>query len=108
MPTDYEKAQAKYRELQQKSAANPSDKALREDKVKASLEVRQIEREAARSGTHLIGGRQVAQGRSKRSLQEEYVGKFDNETPVELPEKAGEPPRVTTLQKHHSKRLFGK
>jgi len=46
--------------------------------------------------------------KGKRSLQEEYVRKFDNEVPVEIKDKSGKVIHQGTLQEFHAKRLLGK
>lgn len=82
---DVTKLRAKHAELAQK--AREGDKTAFTDKAKVMLEIREIERDENRKG--------------KASLQQEYVRKFDNETPVVL--EAGAAP--TTLRAHHEKRL---
>lgn len=95
----YKKAHAAYKAL----AADPAKRA---DKTKAHLEVLAMEREAARSGVHLEAGVKVSEGGdTKRSLQEEYCRKFDDEIPVKLAAKVGEEPKETTLRKYHKQRL---
>jgi CTP-dependent riboflavin kinase len=107
MPTEYEKAHAAYRELAKKAASG--DQQAKADKAKAMNDIRTIEREAARAGTVLSatyqGEKLVTRSEpthSKRSLQEEYVRKFDGDTEVFV---NGE---HTTLQKFHAKRLLGR
>lgn len=107
MPTEYEKAHAAYRELAKK--ASNGDAQAKADKVKAMNDIRAIERDAARAGTILSatyqGEKLVTHStntHSKRSLQEEYVRKFDGDTEVVV---NGE---TTTLQKFHAKRLLGR
>lgn len=84
-----EAAQKKYDDLLEKSKRGDRQAFL--DKAKAGTELREAQREVNREG--------------KRSLQEEYVRKFDGETPVEIPAAAGESARVTTLREHHADRL---
>ena len=106
MATDYEKAHEKYRALAK--AAQAGDAQAHKDKAKAMNDIRAIEREAARAGTKLSAKYQgdkvvqeAEQGRSKRSLQEEYCDKFDKEITVELNGKE------QTLHEFHKKRLLG-
>jgi hypothetical protein len=87
-----ESLQKQHAELLEKSKRG--DRAAFLDKAKVGAELREAQREANREG--------------KRSLQEEYVRKFDGETPVEVSPKAGEPAEVTTLREHHAKRLLKK
>lgn len=82
----------------------PGDKS---DKAKIANEIRQMERESARSGVVLSavyrGDKVIVETRdapSKRSLQEEYCRKFDGEKQVEI---NGKP---TTLRKYHEDRLL--
>lgn len=104
MPSDYENAHAKYRELAAK--ARSGDAQAHADKAKAMNEIRNIERAAAKSGTILnmtpTGVVQKQQVRSKQSLQEEYVHKFDDKNVVDV---GGKP---QTLRQFHSKRLLGR
>lgn len=104
MPTEYEKAHARYRELA-KAAAN-GDAAAKAEKAKVMNDIRAIEREAARAGT-ILSARQEkdrlvfsqTETRSKKSLQDEYVHRFDDSKQVEI---NGE---KTTLRQYHKKRL---
>lgn len=105
--SDYEKAHATYRALA-KAAAGGDPKA-REDKSKAMGEIIAIERDAARAGTILSatyrGDRidvQTETCSSKKSLQEEYVRRFDGEKKVNVGGKE------QTLQEYHSRRLVGR
>jgi hypothetical protein len=107
MPSEYEKAHETYRALV-KAAQSGNAQAFK-DKAKAMNEIRGIEREAARAGTVLnatYSGDKVKVDTtdvpSKRSLQEEYVRKFDPQVTVEIGGKE------QTLQQYHSKRLLGK
>lgn len=107
MSKEYQAAQQKYQQLA-KAAAN-GDTVARADKAKVVNEIRAIEREAARAGTVLsavVKGDKVEvhtqDAPSKRSLQEEYVRKFDAEKKVNLGGKE------QTLRDYHSKRLLGK
>jgi hypothetical protein len=107
MPSDYEKAHADYRALVK--AAATGDKKAHAEKAQAMNEIRKIERDSARAGTVLSaeykGERLVVnttQAESKRSLQEEYVRKFDGEKKVRIDGKE------TTLRDYHKKRLLGK
>lgn len=114
MPSEYETAHAKYRELAKKAANG--DKQAMTDKAKAMNDIRGIEREAARAGTILsaaytAGDKVVVSSQqtdSKRSLQEEYVRKFDAEVTALLPEKPGGEPKEQTLRDFHRRRLLGK
>lgn len=113
MPSEYETAHAKYRELARASANG--DQKAKADKAKVMNDIRGIEREAARGGTVLSAtyapDKVVVRSQpthSKRSLQEEYVRKFDGETVVEIADKAGSEPREQTLQEYHRRRLLGK
>lgn len=113
MATEYETAHKKYRDLVKAAAAG--DATAKNDKAKAMNEIRNIEREAARAGTILSAvyrGEKVEtraeQASSKRSLQEEYVRKFDEKVTVSIPDKAGEEPKEQTLREFHRKRLLGK
>lgn len=107
MPTEYEVAHTKYRTLAAK--ALEGDPVARKDKSKAMQEIVSIEREAAKTGTILNavyrGDKVVVETQtapSKRSLQEEYVRKFDGEKTVMIDGKE------QTLQQYHSKRLLGR
>ena len=112
MPSEYEKAHATYRALAK--AAASGDKQAHADKAKAMNEIRNIEREAARAGTVLSatyapGDKVVVRSErtdGKRSLQEEYVRKFDPEVTVMLPDAAGGEPKEQTLREFHTKRLL--
>lgn len=102
-----QKAHLQYRELA-KRAAN-GDAGAKAEKARVMNEIRVIEREAARAGTTLNAvykGENVEvtaeQGRSKRSMQEEYIHKFDGEKKVMVGGKE------QTLQQYHSKRLLGR
>lgn len=112
MPTDYEKELLRHRDLDRKSAAG--DLQAKKEKAKVGETLRAMEREANRSGTVLQPSWQgdgvvvkKKEGPSKRVLQEAALLKYDDEKPVEIAERAGEEPRVTTLRQHHRKRLFG-
>jgi hypothetical protein len=105
MSKAYEQAHTKYRDLA-KRAAN-GDAGAKADKAKVMQEIRGIEREAARAGTTLKAvytGDKVQisaeTGRSKRSMQEEYVYKFDGEKAVQIGGKE------QTLQEYHRDRLL--
>lgn len=112
MSTEYIKAHQKYRALVK--AAAGGDAVARADKSKAMNEIRAIEREAARAGTILSatyapGDKvdvQTRQTDSKRSLQEEYVRKFDGDTVVSVPERPGQEAKEQTLREFHRKRLL--
>lgn len=116
MPSEYEKAHAKYRELAK--AATGGDAQAHKDKAKAMQEIRAIEREAARAGTVLNAKYQgdklvvkTEQADSRRSLQEEYVRKFDDKKKVMLPVDPREPEgerRAQTLREFHRRRLLSK
>jgi CTP-dependent riboflavin kinase len=105
--SDYEKATTEYRKLAK--AALEGDKVAHKEKAQAMLAIRKIEREAARAGTLLSienrGDRVVAKEQatsSKRSMQEEYVRKFDDKTEQTI---NGE---KTTIAGWHRKRLLGR
>lgn len=106
--TEYEKAYATYNQLA--TRAKSGDRVAMADKAKAMNEVRAIERDAARSGTILtpIGSArgitvETASAASKRSLQDEYVRKFDaNKAVCEI---AG---KQQTRADYHRARLLGK
>lgn len=103
MSAEYKKAQAAYADAAAK--ASNGDKAAHKEKAKLMNDIRAIERDSARNGTILSyvpnKGEVVTKSTSsKRSLQEEYVRKFDDKTPVQIDGK------TTTLQEHHRKRLF--
>ncbi len=107
MPSEYEIAHTKYRALAVK--ALEGDPVAKKDKSKVMLEIVGIEREAARDGTILNavyrGDKVVVESQnvpSKKSLQEEYIRKFDGEKTVTINGKE------QTLQQYHSKRLLGK
>lgn len=109
MPSEYENAHAEYRKLAK--AALEGNEQARRDKSKAMQSIIEIEREAARAGTILNAvykGDKIEtikeQTESKRSLQEEYCRKFDNEKKVQMGE--GQPP--VTLREYHKSRLLGK
>jgi hypothetical protein len=110
--TEYEKAHLAYRALAK--AALGGDKQAHADKAKAMNGIRDIEREAAREGTILsaqyAGDRVLVkqeQTSSKRSLQEEYVRKFDAEKTVNI-SRPDQPVKEQTLREYHSKRLLGR
>lgn len=107
----YQDLHSKYAALAKKSA--DGDLTARKEKAKVFQDVRSMEREAARDGYVLAGGKdqtKAATGReqvaTKRSLQEEYVRKFESPD--------GKDPEVVlngekiTLARHHRKRLLGK
>lgn len=113
MPSEFDKAYEKA--VQAYRAGQRGGEATRGDKVKASLEMRQIEREAARAGKVLHvtnqGDRVVVHAKevpTKRELQGEYVRKFDDEIKVKLADRVGDEPREQTLREFHRKRLLGK
>lgn len=120
MPSEYEKAQAVYHDLAKRAAGG--DHKAHQEKAQAMLEIRKIEREAARAGTILSATHDKNTGKiatsskeapAKRSLQEAYVRKFQSQDGepdpiVQIQEKAGGPMVQTTLAKFHSKRLLGK
>jgi hypothetical protein len=106
MPTDYEKAHAKYQAMAKAAAGGDAD--AKRDKAKAMQEIRVIEREAARAGT-ILSATHRADGSvqqrqetapTKQSLQEEYCRRFDDKTPVMIDGKK------TTLREHHERRLL--
>lgn len=108
-------AVATYQTLRQKyhdtaEASRNGNKQAFVDKAKLMSDVRAMERDAAREGTILIPTRDTAgkvqvktsSAPSKRSLQEEYVRKFDDKKQVKIGD------RVTNLREYHSERLLGK
>lgn len=99
---NYQKAHGEYKKLAE--AAAKGDAKAKEEKAKVFQDVRNMEREAAREGVLLAGGKQVGTAPSKRELQGEYVRKFDSKSKVMLPDAKGEV-RETTLQDHHKERL---
>lgn len=105
MSKAYEKAHLSYRELAKKAAGG--DSQAKSAKAKVMEEIRGMEREAARAGTTLTAvyqGEKVKvsaeHGDSKRSLQQEYVRKFDGEKKVNVGGKE------QTLQQYHRGRLL--
>jgi hypothetical protein len=107
MSKEYEKAHLQYRELAKKAAGG--DAGAKSDKAKVMQEIRTMERDAARAGTTLNAvyrGEKVVvekgEGDSKRSLQQEYVRKFDGEKKVNVGGKE------QTLQQYHRGRLLKK
>ncbi len=104
MSKEYEQMHAAYADAQKKG-----DMA---QKAKIMGEIRQAERESARKGVVLNpvmkGGKltvQATETSSKRSLQEEYVRKFDDKIPVPL-SNATDGTVTATLRGHHAKRLL--
>jgi hypothetical protein len=90
---DLRKAKETYAALAAK--AREGDKQAFRDKAKAAVEVRQIEREL--------------NAQPKRSLQEEYVRKFDDKTPVVIQTRHqdGTPYEFRgTLREYHANRLL--
>lgn len=113
MSSEYIKAHQTYMAMVKAAAAG--DAKAKADKSKVMGEIRAIEREAARAGTILsatYAGDKVnvttRQTESKRSLQEEYVRKFDGETVVQIADRAGAEPKEQTLREYHRKRLLGR
>jgi hypothetical protein len=107
MSVAYQKAYEKYRTLAK--AASGGDKQAFADKAKAMQDIRNIERDSARNGKVLNAvykGDQVVvettDAPTKRSLQEEYIRKFDKEKRVLIDGKE------QSLQEYHSKRLLGR
>lgn len=84
---DVAKLRAKHAELADKARAG--DKTAFADKAKVMGEIRELERAANREG--------------KRSRQEEYVRRFENETPINTT--LGDKPFTGTLRQYHEKRL---
>lgn len=105
MSREYEKATAEYRALAARAVAG--DKQAFRDKGKARLEMRNIERAAAREGVILESGKRVGETDTKKSLQAEYVRKFKKRSD----DGSGNEARVmingqeTTLSGYHRKRL---
>ena len=120
MSTEYIKAQEKYHALLKASQAG--DKQAFADKAKVMNEIRSIERDAARAGTILKAVRrgekvtvQQEHTETKRSLQEEYVRKFDDQVTAMLPDvdvkdvdPKKRPLKEQTLREYNRKRLLGK
>jgi len=107
MASDYENVHAEYRKLA-KAAAGGDTEALKQ-KAGVMQHIRQIERESARAGTVLNAVYEKdrikvdkTQVRSKRSMQEEYIGKFDGEKQVVVDDNTG----PETLQNFHRRRLI--
>lgn len=109
MSKEYQKLQGDYQAALAKSKAG--DPAARTEKAKIAGELRQAEREAARSGTVLNpvirGGKLIVQetpAPTRRSLQEEYTRSYDDNVQVKIDRKEAEP-FVGTLRQFHRKRL---
>lgn len=105
-------AYAKYNELNGKSKAG--DKAAQAEKPKLMNEIRNIERQSARDGvvTNPVTRRdatviETKNTSSRRSLQEEYVRRFDDKVQVKIDQR-GAAPFTGTLREFHSKRLLGR
>ena len=105
MSVEYQKAHTTYRTLAAK--ALEGDAQARKDKAKAMQEIVAIERQSAKQGVNLNAvyrGDKVevetTASPTKRSLQEEYVRKFDGEKVVKIDGKE------QTLREYHSKRLL--
>jgi hypothetical protein len=105
---EYQKLVERY--TQAATAARFGDKAAHADKAKIMNEIRHVERSEAKAG-RVLSRNVTLDGRvevgavevdSKRSLQEEYVRKFDDEKIVKL---GG---AETTMRKYHAKRLLKK
>jgi CTP-dependent riboflavin kinase len=110
--SEYKKAWQTFKALDAKSAGG--DKEAQREKIKVMQDIQSIERQAAKEGTILsatINGEQVTvqtkDAPTKRSLQEEYCRKFDDESLVKVGN-ATDGEEVTTLRKYHQKRLLGK
>ncbi len=106
MPSEYQKAHETFRQLQE--AATGGDAAAMKEKHKVMKDIIAIERDAAKEGTLLTPIYkadkviiETEKTSSKRSLQEEYVRKFDGETVVNVGGKE------QTLQQFHAERLLG-
>lgn len=107
MSAEYTQAHQKYRALTAK-VRDSGDAVAKADKAKAMNEIRNIERDSARNGKVLSavykGDKVVVDVKdapTKRSLQEEYVRKFDAEKPVIIDGKE------QNLQDYHRRRLLG-
>lgn len=96
----YEAANKRYAEALAKSKTG--DAVAFADKAKIVGEIRQMERDAAKQGTIIENGKHLGETETKRSLQEQYVRKFDNERPVNINGKE------TTMQAYHRDRLLKK
>lgn len=101
MSAEYKKAHERYRQAVAQQA--------KPERAKIMNEIRQIERDSAREGKVLSAtykGDQVVvsvtDAPTKRSLQEEYVRKFDDKVKIPLIE--GKDPQ--TLREYHSQRLL--
>ena len=97
----YQKAWAEHRANVQKANDNPADRSLKREKEKTMQTCRAMEREAAREGVVIEGGKQLGTCPPKRELQSEYVRRFDAEKKVVIGGKE------TTLRDHHARRLLG-
>lgn len=110
MSVAYQKAHEKYRALAKAAMGKDvAADAAKIDKAKAMNEIRNIERQSARDGKVLNAvykGDQVivetTDAPTKRSLQEEYVRKFDDNKRVVIDGKE------QSLREFHSKRLLGR
>lgn len=89
------------------------DKAAFTLKAEKMNEIRQVEREESRAGR--FHNPLIRQGKlvivttetsSRRSLQEEYVRRFDDKVPVKIDRRDGRDPFVGTLQQFHRDRLL--
>ena len=107
MSKEYNEANARYAAMAAKAKGGDKD-AMKEKAIIVS-EMRQMERAAARDGRVLNAVNNKGKievktetAESKRSLQEEYVRKFDDKKPVVLEG------RQTTLRAYHRERLLAK
>ena len=98
-----------YEAMKAKTAAG--DRGAMADKAKLRVELKQMQREAARDGIILepdadkhgryTGSVTAEETDTKRSLQQEYVRKFDGEKTVNVGGKE------QTLRQYHKDRLLG-
>lgn len=100
MNKSYHDEVKRYRELAARAAEG--DAQARKDKAKAMNTLRAMEREAAREGQVWSLGVKVAEGPTKRSLQEDYIRRHDDKRVVEINGVR------QTLREFHSRRLLGK
>jgi hypothetical protein len=107
MSAEYKKLHESYRNLAAKAKAG--DKDAHAAKAVVMNEIRQAERESARAGKVISAQYQAdsvvistEETSSKRSLQEEYIRKFDDERPVTING------QEQTLRQFHRRRLLGR
>lgn len=105
-PKNYAQAYAKYKELD--TASRGGNTEARKEKQRVMQDIRVMERESARAGTLLDGGKVVSRSDSKRSLQEEYVRRFDDKAEVQVSVGKDDTKKEFkgTLRQYHAKRLL--